>query len=340
MFNFYRDFKFASLLAGIICVLVLIINLFLGDILSLKGVGKTILLNAYYAIPLSLLNGWLFDYQSRHIPWDKSPKKRAIYGVIGSFLVTMGGLLVLNFILWTLIWGNPVNVLWIKENRTFYLISFVITLLVTITLHAIGFFKEIQRERIVNAQLREEKLRMELSALRTQVDPHFLFNSFNVLSGLIEENKEKAQEFLTGLSKIYRYTLEQKDDDTNTVQDELSFAQQYLRLQQMRFEDSICITTRLSPAILDKKIPSLSLQLLLENAVKHNGFDEQDPLKIEILEEGDHLVVRNNRKARKNLVDSNGLGLQNISDRYQLLMNKAPLIEAEEDSFTVKIPLI
>jgi two-component system LytT family sensor kinase len=196
------------------------------------------------------------------------------------------------------------------------------------------------KRKSYECQVAPGKLATELSALRAHVDPHFLFNSFNVLSGLIDEDKEKAQDFLAGLSRIYRYILEQRNEDTSTVRDELKFAEQYLNLQKMRFEDSINLDTQISPALLHKKIPSLTLQLLLENALKHNSFDEDEPLDISITEQEGSLLVRNNKKERKNISLGNGLGLQNIRDRYALLTTEALVIQDTEHFFTVKLPLI
>jgi two-component system LytT family sensor kinase len=340
MNNIYKDLRVAVSIVIVISIVVLIIHYFLNGSLDWSSYKYNLFYNIYYGIPLSLFNVWLFDYLDRLAPWEKQPYKRAIAGVTCSILVTMLSLITLNFILWTLIEGKEISVLWIKENRTFYLIALIITMIVTATLHAIGFFKEVQKEKTVSAKLRQEKLATELSALRAHVDPHFLFNSFNVLSGLIEEDKEKAQDFLTGLSRIYRYILEQRNEDTSTVEDELAFAKQYLHLQKMRFEDSLQLTTDISEDTLGKKIPSLSLQLLLENALKHNGFDEQDPLDIKIIEEEDTLVVTNNKKERENIGVSNGLGLQNIRDRYALLSAKKLVVKDTEHSFTVKLPLI
>lgn len=181
---------------------------------------------------------------------------------------------------------------------------------------------------------------MELNALRAHVDPHFLFNSFNVLSGLIDEDPEKAQSFLAGLSKIYRYILEQRNADTATLQEELAFAEKYLALQQMRFEGGIELSLEIEEALQVKKMPALTLQLLLENAIKHNRFDEQTPLRIELKTTAGQLVVRNNKAARTNLQEGNKMGLQNIKDRYALLGVDSVEIKDTPTGFLVKLPLL
>ncbi|MBX2871915.1 MAG: histidine kinase [Saprospiraceae bacterium] len=340
MINFYKEFRSAIIILITIFLVTILINVFMVKQLTWDIIRQQILYNLYYGVPLSLVNGWLFDFLSKLFPWNERPWTRAITGVLAAIFVTMTVLITLNVMLWVFIFGDQLDSLWLKENRTFFLIALVITSLVSISLHALAFFKEIQNQRTISTQLRQEKTASELSALRTQVDPHFLFNSFNVLSGLMDEDTEKAQRFLAGLSAIYRYVLEQRNEETCTVAEELNFAKQYLELQRMRFEDSIYLKTDISEEVLHKRIPSLTLQLLLENAIKHNGFNEQNPLHIEITQEDDQLRVSNNRKARTNLSDSNGIGLENIRVRYKLLTTQSLIIDANPHSFTVKLPLI
>lgn len=312
----------------------------MGQPIDWHNIKESMLYNVYYGAPLCLVNGYFSEFLSKIFPWDQEPRKRAWSGVIGSIIVTMITLILLNLILWVYIWGNDYSILSNTENRSFYLVALIITIIVSVTIHAIGFFQEIQREKSISERLRQEKLATELSALRSQVDPHFLFNSFNVLSGLIDENPEKAQDFLAGLSKIYRYVLEQRNDDTNTVGDELAFAKEYLDLQKMRFENSIDVETKISDEVMEKKLPSLSLQLLLENAIKHNGFSDERPLKINIKDENDSLIVTNSIQKRKNISESAGMGLQNINDRYSLLSKRQIEIVSDDRLFTVKLPLI
>jgi hypothetical protein len=247
---------------------------------------------------------------------------------------------VLNIILWVFIEGNSIQVVFSGNNWGFYVIALIITVLVSTVLHAIGFFKEAQRERKINESLREEKLKTELNALKAHIDPHFLFNSFNVLSGLIDENPERAQKFLAQLSSIYRYILESRQQHTNALEDELNFAKTYLELLKARFEDSIILDLAIKEEDLKKQIPALSLQLLLENAVKHNRFDRNNPLRISISQENGHLVVYNNRSDKIKMNDKRGMGLSNIEDRYKLLGDQTIEIHKEKDSFIVKLPLL
>ncbi len=340
MINIYRHLKPTLIIISIIYVVSISLQLIIWPNFSWKNISTSFFYNIYYGVPLCLVNGFFFDYLSDLVPWDAHPRRRAMLGVVGSIVITMVTLIGLNIMLWVYIWGNDFSILWNRENRSFYIIGLVITIIVSTTIHAIGFFQEVQKEKMISQKLRQEKLATELGALRSQVDPHFLFNSFNVLSGLIDEDTEKAQDFLAGLSKIYRYVLEQRNDDVSTVSDELSFAKKYLDLQQMRFENSIVVESQISDDVLIKKIPSLSLQLLLENAIKHNGFSDENPLNINIKDEGDVLIVTNSIQKRRNISDSAGMGLQNINDRYSLLTNKQITVDEDGELFTVKLPLI
>lgn len=187
----------------------------------------------------------------------------------------------------------------------------------------------------------------KFESLKNQIDPHFLFNSLNVLSSLIEENPENAQRFTTSLSKVYRYVLEQKDKDLVSIYEELAFAKTYMNLLQMRFENSLTFELppnydeiTLSPSFTMMKVVPLSLQLLLENAVKHNVVSEQKPLHIKIYIENDVLVIQNNFQKKAVLQDGQGVGIQNIVNRYDIVTKRKVAIEQNENTFTVKIPIL
>ncbi len=180
----------------------------------------------------------------------------------------------------------------------------------------------------------------KFETLKNQIDPHFLFNSLNVLSSLIEENPENAQRFTTALSKVYRYVLEQKDKDLVPIQEELAFAKTYMNLLQMRFENSLTYEISIENIDPEAKVVPLSLQLLLENAVKHNIISEQKPLHIKIYIEKDTLIIQNNFQKKAVLQEGQGVGIQNIISRYAIITNRKVTIEQNERSFTVKLPIL
>jgi hypothetical protein len=180
----------------------------------------------------------------------------------------------------------------------------------------------------------------KFETLKNQIDPHFLFNSLNVLSSLIEENPENAQRFTTSLSKVYRYVLEQKDKDLVSIEEELAFAKTYMNLLQMRFENSLTYEVLTENVDAEAKVVPLSLQLLLENAVKHNIISEQKPLHIQIYIENDALVIQNNFQKKAVLQDGQGVGIQNIISRYAIITDRKVTIEQNEHTFTVKLPIL
>lgn len=184
------------------------------------------------------------------------------------------------------------------------------------------------------------KATASFETLKNQLDPHFLFNSLNVLSALIEENPCKAQEFTIALSKIYRYVLDHKDKNLISIQEELNFAKLYVSLLKMRFEDAIIVNFELCEENEHIKIVPLSLQLLLENAVKHNISTDLQPLKIDVFLEDDYIVVRNSLQKKSTLESTNGIGLENIVQRYQLISNKNVEILQSKLHYLVKLPLI
>ncbi len=328
------------IIAFIIVVLSAIMNLVMGYKMTWTNLGYSCYYNLSYGVPLYFVNGFFYDFLNTKITWEKNAIRKIFVGVLGSFVITLLTLICINYVLWVIIEGKDPSVLFSRSRRSFYIIALVITLLITAILHAVEFFREIKRQKLINEKLVEEKLKTELNALKAHIDPHFLFNSFNILYGLIEEDPKKAQQLLNQLSGIYRYILENRNEEFETLSSEIAFANKYLSLHQARFEDSIEIDLRIDDQKLNYKMPSLSLQLLLENAIKHNAFDEDQPLQIEIYTELNDLVVKNNKKPRKHIVDSNRMGLKNIEDRYALLGYENLSIVETDNSFMVKLPLI
>ncbi|APD06011.1 histidine kinase [Flavobacteriaceae bacterium UJ101] len=213
---------------------------------------------------------------------------------------------------------------------------FVLALMFSFFFHAKGFYEALIASKKREIQLIEEKKETELSALKAQIDPHFLFNNLNVLHALIDENPEKAQEFVGELSKVYRYVLEAKDQEVVVLEDEINFAKRYFNLLQKRFEKGIELQVEVSS--LMKKMVPLTLQTALENAIKHNHISEENPLKIMIVEDHNSLIIRNNYQ-KKEVLHSNKIGLRNLRKRYELLNHKLE-IQQTEDWFELRIPLI
>ncbi len=227
-----------------------------------------------------------------------------------------------------------------NEKPSNYIFTVTITFIITLSLYAIHFYKAYQENKVKEQKIIAGTASAKYESLKNQIDPHFLFNSLNVLSSLIEENPENAQRFTTSLSKVYRYVLEQKDKDLVSIDEELSFAKTYMNLLKMRFENSLTYeipTQELNPEF---KVVPLSLQLLLENTVKHNVVSENKPLHIKIYIENGSLIIENNLQKKEVLQDRKGVGLQNIIDRYALISQKKMIVEQTGNSFKVKLPIL
>jgi two-component system LytT family sensor kinase len=213
-------------------------------------------------------------------------------------------------------------------------------LLVNTIFVALAFFKFWKTTIKEKEELKRESISAEFETLRNQVNPHFLFNSLNTLTSLIEEDPKTATDFVQKLSGVYRYVLTQKDKDTVTLGEELQFIMQYIYLNKIRFGENLRIHVHIEPKYTERKIVTLALQMLLENAIKHNVVSSQKPLSIFIGVYDDKVFVRNNLQRKIVMNESNGIGLNNIVHRYSFLTKEQVEIVEDDKEFCVSIPLI
>lgn len=202
------------------------------------------------------------------------------------------------------------------------------------------YFGQLQEALLEAEQLKKEQVQSQLEMLKSQVNPHFLFNSLNTLASLIPEEPDLAVDFVRKLSKVYRYILEIRDFHTVPLQKELSALKAYHFLLQIRFGESLNVKIDIPDRYLNEHILPLSLQMLIENAVKHNILSVHKPLWIEVFISNDRVIVRNNLQRKNQQTDSTGLGLLNIQNRYQLLGNQPVDIIVTTQSFSVSLPLL
>ncbi|HEX3019986.1 MAG TPA: PAS domain S-box protein [Chitinispirillaceae bacterium] len=189
--------------------------------------------------------------------------------------------------------------------------------------------------------LQKENIQSQFEVLRQQVNPHFLFNSLNVLTSLIKLEPDLAERFSEQLSKVYRYVLENKDDELVDLHTELRFLDAYIFLLNIRFVDKIRVNIDIPEPARKYRLIPLAMQLLIENAIKHNIMTKTEPLIINIfIDNGNYLNIINNLQERPSQIVSTGVGLRNIKNRYQLLNNSLPLFEKTGTQFIAKIPLI
>jgi len=197
-----------------------------------------------------------------------------------------------------------------------------------------------------NYQLKLEKLEKDNAIaqylnLKSQIEPHFLFNSLSVLSSLIHTDVDLADRFILHLSKMLRYVIEKNEFMLVSLNEEIAFVEDYLFLIHTRFEDEIEYDIRIDrKATGSWRIPPTAVETLVENAVKHNKFTEKQPLKIDIFVEGESLIVKNNLYPRSEKVNSTGQGLENLKARYSHFTEKSVKIEKTEKEFVVTLPLL
>ncbi len=190
------------------------------------------------------------------------------------------------------------------------------------------------------SKLEKEQVDLKLNALQQQIDPHFMFNSLNVLSELVHEDSSKADRFIHQFSKVYRYVLELNQEVLVPLEKELEFLESFQYLMEIRLSSRFRIDQEIEATNYSQMLPPLSLQLLVENAIKHNQASKERPLVIRISVKDDALIVENNKQERISSDTSNGLGLKKLEETYQLLGEHAMQIEDLKDRFVVRLPLI
>jgi len=218
--------------------------------------------------------------------------------------------------------------------------AFFCTLTVVAIYESKYYINELKHSVEEKELLKRASLQAQLNALKTQVNPHFLFNNLNTLCSIIPDDPKSAVNFVQQLSKVYRHILEVKDATFIPLREELGVLRSYVFLLKTRFGESFQIDISVPDAELEDKIVPLSLQLLLENAINHNIASSDKPLKIEIYTQNGNLVVTNNLQKKNQVIESTGIGLDNIRNRYKILTGKPVLVNESDNDFTVSIPLI
>ena len=230
------------------------------------------------------------------------------------------------------------------ERRHLFLMTFFIYLIVQLILllisRLVNLSFEHQQSLLEKEQAKQKALQHQLQALRTQINPHFLFNALNSLNSLIRQNSENASTFVDKLSWLLRSTLQRGDKDFISLEDELEYLEAYIFLQKERFGDKFNVDARIPEEWKKELIPSFSLQLLVENAIKHNVVSKNNPLLVEIYPEQEFLIVKNKLQERRGEVESTEIGLSNLSTRFQLLKRKTIQIQKDDQFFIVKLPVI
>ena len=219
--------------------------------------------------------------------------------------------------------------------------NFIISVIVTGTCYISYLIRERQTVLLENEKLVAENLQNQYQALKNQLNPHMLFNSLNTLQSLVRENPKRAQEYIRELSYVLRYTLQENDTHTVSLQEEMEFTDSYIFLMKMRYEDNLHFTLEVGEHLMDYRLPPFSVQLLVENAIKHNEISNRNPLTIRICTAGEEsLCIENNLQPRRTSASGTGVGLDNLSKRYRLIFCRDIQITEVNGIFSVCIPLI
>lgn len=302
------------------------------------------LISLIYTFVLGLGNGFINDFLNKKFPWSEATTKRAVISIVSILVTNIILVYFCNYMNFVIFQNAATTEQYFSGKYNFInWFSINIALLISAFLHAKSFMEELRKntkKEVVEQKLIAKSANAQFESLKNQLDPHFLFNSLNVLSSLIDENPNQAQKFTSSMSKVYRYVLEQKDKELVTVEDELEFAKTYCELLKTRFEDSVDFEFNVDKEDLKKFVVPLSLQLLLENCIKHNLATSSKPLRIRIFTENGVLCIENNLQTREQIKESAGIGLANIVQRYSLLTKKNVFIEKSDDYFKVKLPIL
>ena len=314
-----------------------------GTSISVESFFLTLLISMLYSFGIGFGNGLINQLLDKKWDWLENTNQRVYFGILATLLYTIPVVLGINYCTFIIIQKEPVENFFNERMIWVHLFYVILSLGVSVFMHARSFminWKNATNKEVTHQKILAGRANAQFESLKNQIDPHFLFNSLNVLNSLIEENPENAQKFTTSLSKIYRYVLEQKDKELVSVEEELAFAKTYMNLLKMRFENSLFYEIPEKIEHPEAKVVPLSLQLLLENTVKHNIASQQKPLHIRIFMANNYLAVQNDFQKKEVLQTRQGVGLQNIVDRYSIITDRKVLIEQNKETFTVKIPVL
>jgi sensor histidine kinase YesM len=275
---------------------------------------------------------------SEKMDWISHPWKRAFIGTFFILIYAVVAFLAVQIMMYYLVLHRlPHNLLNWMFHSSLYSVSIAFGASFFFT--TIGFFKAWKKSLLEAEQLKVEMLAYKYEALQNQINPHFLFNSFNVLSDLVYTDQKMAVRFINQLSGLFRYVLDSRDKDLVPLKNELEFLDAYIYLLKTRFNDKFNIQVTIKPEP-DEMIVPMALQLLVENAVKHNEISDEKPLLVTLKKEVDFIEVKNNRQTKQVGEASKKMGLKNIEQQFGYFTDKPIQIIPSETEFLVRLPLL
>ncbi|HMJ67317.1 MAG TPA: histidine kinase [Cyclobacteriaceae bacterium] len=283
---------------------------------------------------LWLGNSYTSNMVTARISWTEKPVARFLAGMVVMVVYTLGALFAL-----LVFYELALGITFRTDLSVLIWSSLSVTFVISLFMHGRAFLRNWRKAELNAVELQKESMKAQYDSLKSQVNPHFLFNSLNALTNLIYEDQDKAAKFVKQLSEVYRYVLDTQGREVVSLADEVKFLRSYLFLQQIRFGDKLRVVLEIDSA--DARVAPLVLQMLVENAIKHNIISSEQPLNIRIYGEAEKIVVENNIQRKKVLPeDSKGIGLENIKRRYVFLSDRRIEVTSDDRAFTVKLPVL
>lgn len=331
---FYSNFfNLISLIVGISVVIGIIFTLFTGKEFTVYNVLLPSFFNTAFIWGGSMS---IVVFVWHRFPWEQNPVKHIIVetALILAFLAM--------FVLAISILLSYKKGIGLANGLKFDFIDIFFTVLITVlivTIHeAIFFYRQWKFNFSKSIRLEKDNLEAQYNALKAQVNPHFLFNSLNSLMSILENNP-KAEQYVQDLSEYLRYVLLSNTREAVDLKEELENMEKFFHLQKLRFDDNLHVEIEINPASLQLQIPTLALQMLVDNCIKHNTISTRNPLTIKIFDDGKSITVENNLQLKQS-IESTGQGLKNIEGRYRFITNEPVKIVSDNKHFSVTIPLI
>lgn len=283
-------------------------------------------------------HGYIIEYLDKKISWVKRPVFRATVGIVCIVVYASVAFIAVDVLMNLLFFQYmPYDSILeaLDSSRYAIGIAFIISLILT----SAGFLRAWKNSEVAKEQLKTQIVTHRYNALREQINPHFLFNSLNVLTDLVYEDQDLAVKFIRQMSDLYRYVLMARNEDAVELSREKEFAESFAFLLKTRFENGLNINLDFKVKSNEQFVP-MALQLLIENAVKHNEASMANPLTIDVSRSGDYLIVENNIQPKAKEEDSTKQGLENLKNRYAFLSDKTLEVKKTETTFEVKLPIL
>lgn len=302
----------------------------------------------YYAA-MTILSVTLVTWEGNRLikPWFKkkflTPKTKVRF--LAFFFIAGNGVALLAAIGTVFFFGTVIHDYSWQENLNPYKLNIIYGSLINLFLHLLNaihfFFREYRRQWKETEELRQISAQAQIQLVKSQINPHFLFNNLNVLSGMVIKDNPEANRFIEEFSKVYRYILSNQEKELVELRSELDFIQPYIFLLQTRFDQGLSVTVNIPEHYKSWHVVPAALQMLIENAIKHNVVSRNKPLHIDIHTNGNQtLVIKNNVQPRLAVESSTRIGLQNIRKRYELICGRDVVIKQSDKAFEVAIPLL